>query len=135
MDKNIDLVSLFERSLRDLPEEKLEEIGIVVQMGDGICRVHGLANAVFHELIQFEGGNQGIVMQLDEDTVSIFLLHSTIPVNEREIAKRTGSVFKTPVGMHLLGRVINAMGEPIDGLGELIADDHWPIEWESPGIV
>ncbi len=135
MDKNIDLVSLFEQSLRDLPEEKLEEIGIVVQVGDGICRGHGLINAVFHELIQFEGGNQGIVMQLDEDTVSIFLLHSTIPVNEREVAKRTGSVFKTPVGMHLLGRVINAMGEPIDGLGELKADDHWPIEWEIPGIV
>lgn len=135
MEKNIDLVSLFEQSLRDLPEEKLEEIGIVVQVGDNICRVHGLSNAVYHELIDFEGGNQGIVMQLDEDTVSIFLLHSTIPVNEREVAKRTGSVFKTPVGMHLLGRVINAMGEPIDGLGELKAEDHWPIEWEIPGII
>jgi F-type H+-transporting ATPase subunit alpha len=135
MEKNIDLVSLFEQSLRDLPEEKLEEIGIVVRVGDGICRVHGLSNAVFHELIEFEGGNQGIVMQLDEDTVSVFLLHGGIPVNEREVAKRTGSVFKTPVGMHLLGRVINAMGEPLDGLGELKADDHWPIEWEIPGIV
>ncbi len=135
MEKNINLVSLFEQSLRDLPEEKLEEIGIVVQVGDNICRVHGLTNAVYHELIDFEGGNQGIVMQLDEDTVSIFLLHSTIPVNEREVAKRTGSVFKTPVGMHLLGRVINAMGEPIDGLGELKADDRWPIEWEIPGII
>src|SRR3990167_314289 len=135
MEKNIDLVSLFEQSLRDLPEEKLEEIGIVVQVGDNICRVHGLSNAVYHELIDFKGGNQGIVMQLDEDSVSIFLLHSTIPVNEREIAKRTGSVFKTPVGMNLLGRVINAMGHPIDGLGELQADDHWPIEWDIPGII
>jgi F-type H+/Na+-transporting ATPase subunit alpha len=135
MEKNVNLVSLFEQSLRDLPEEKLEEIGIVVQVGDNICRVHGLTNAVYHELIDFTGGNQGIVMQLDEDTVSIFLLHSTIPVNEREVAKRTGSVFKTPVGMHLLGRVINAMGEPIDGLGELKADDHWPIEWDIPGII
>jgi F-type H+-transporting ATPase subunit alpha len=135
MEKNVNLVSLFEQSLRDLPEEKLEEIGVVVQVGDNICRVHGLTNAVYHELIDFTGGNQGIVMQLDEDTVSIFLLHSTIPVNEREVAKRTGSVFKTPVGMHLLGRVINAMGEPIDGLGELKADDHWPIEWDIPGII
>ncbi len=132
---NIDLVSLFEQSLRDLPEEKLEEIGIVVQVGDNICRVHGLTNAVYHELIDFEGGNQGIIMQLDEDTVSIFLLHSTIRVKEREIAKRTGNVFKTPVGMHLLGRVINAMGHPIDGLGELKADDKWPIECDIPGIV
>lgn len=135
MEKHTDLVSLFEQSLRDLPEEKLEEIGIVVQVGDGICRVHGLTNAIFHELIEFEGGNRGIVMQLDEDTVSIFLLNSIIPVNELEVAKRTGSVFKTPVGMHLLGRVINALGEPIDGLGEIKADDYWPIEAIIPGIV
>lgn len=135
MEKHTDLVSLFEQSLRDLPEEKLEEIGIVVQVGDGICRVHGLTNAIFHELIEFEGGNRGIVMQLDEDTVSIFLLNSIIPVNELEVAKRTGSVFKTPVGMNLLGRVINALGEPIDGLGEIKADDHWPIETTIPGIV
>ena len=67
-ERTTDLVTLFERSLRDLPEEKLEEIGIVVQVGDGICRVHGLSNAVYHELIEFEGGNRGIVMQLDEDT-------------------------------------------------------------------
>ncbi len=133
--RNTDLVTLFERSLRDLDEEKLEEIGIVVQVGDGICRVHGLANAVYHELIEFEGGNRGIVMQLDEDNVSIFLLHSTISVDEREVAKRTGSVFKTPVGMGLLGRVINALGKPIDGLGEIKIDEYWPIEADIPGII
>lgn len=135
MEKNTDLVSLFEQSLRDLPEEKLEEIGIVVQVGDGICRVHGLTNAVYHELIDFEGGNRGIVMQLDEDTVSIFLLFSTIAVNELEVAKRTGSVFKCPVSMNLLGRVIDVMGHPIDGLGEIKADDYWPIEAPIPGII
>lgn len=130
-----DLVSLFERSLRDLPEEKLEEIGIVVQVGDGICRVHGLANAVYHELIEFEGGNSGIVMQLDEDIVAVFLLYGTIPVEEREVARRTGSVFKTPVGMKLLGRVINALGKPIDGLGDIQADEFLPIEADIPGII
>lgn len=135
MEKNIDLVSLFEQSLRGLPQEKLDEIGIVVQVGDGICRVHGLTNAVYHELIDFEGGNRGIVMQLDEDIVSIFLLYSTVAVNELEIAKRTGGVFKCPVGMNLLGRVINAMGQPIDGLGEIKADDYWPIEVVIPGII
>jgi F-type H+-transporting ATPase subunit alpha len=135
MEKSTDLISLFEQSLRDLPEEKLEEIGIVVQVGDGICRVHGLTNAIFHELIAFEGGNRGIVMQLDEDTVSIFLLFSAIPVSELEVAKRTGSVFKSPVGMNLLGRVINALGHPIDGLGEIKADDYWPIETTIPGII
>ncbi len=134
-EKSTDLVSLFEKSLKDLPEEKLEQIGIVVQVGDGICRVHGLSHAVFHEKIDFEGGNQGIVMQLDEDTVSVFLLHANIPVNELEVAKRTGAVFKTPVGMHLLGRVINAMSQPIDGLGEIKYDEEWPIEAYIPGII
>ncbi len=134
-ERTTDLVTLFERSLRDLPEEKLEEIGIVVQVGDGICRVHGLSNAVYHELIEFEGGNRGIVMQLDEDTVSIFLLYSTIQVNEREVAKRTGGVFKTPVSMGLLGRVINAMGKPIDGLGDIEVDEYLPIEADIPGII
>ena len=133
-EKSIDLVSLFEHSLQDLPEDKLDEIGIVVQVGDGICRIHGLTNAVYHELIEFEGGNSGIVMQLDEDTVSVFLLH-TMPVNELEVAKRTGSVFKSPVGMSLVGRVINADGKPIDGLGDLHPDDYWPIEAHIPGII
>ena len=134
-ERSTDLVSLFEQSLKDLPEEKLEEIGIVVQVGDGICRIHGLTNAIYHELIDFEGGNQGIVMQLDLETVSVFLLHSTISVNELEVAKRTGNVFKAPVGDALLGRVINAIGRPIDGLGDIKADDYWPIETDIPGII
>ncbi len=134
-ERSTDLVSLFEHSLNDLPEEKLEEIGIVVQVGDGICRVHGLTNAVYHELIDFEGGNRGIVMQLDEDTVSIFLLYGNILVNELEVAKRTGGVFKAPVGKHLLGRVMNAMGHPIDGLGDIKVEDHWPIETNIPGVI
>ena len=100
--KNTDLVSLFEQALSGVPEQKLEEIGIVVRVGDGICKVHGLANAVFGELIKFDGGNQGIVMQLDEDSVSVFLL-GPIPVAELEVAKRTGSDFKIPVGTILSG--------------------------------
>ncbi len=133
--KSTDLVSLFERALHDLPEEKLEEIGIVVQVGDNICKVHGLTNVIFGEQIDFEGGNRGIVFQLDEDSVSIFLLHGTIQVAELEVARRTGSVFKTPVGMKLLGRVINAIGRPIDGLGNLEIDAFRPIESIIPGII
>lgn len=133
--KGTDLVALFEKSLRDLPQEKLEEIGIVVQVGDGICKVHGLTNAVYGELIDFDGGNQGIIFNLDEDSVSIFLLYSTVPVAELEVAKRTGGVFKAPVGPGLLGRVINAIGKPIDGLGDIKATEHKPIETLIPGII
>ncbi len=133
--KSTDLVSLFERTLKDLPEEKLEEIGIVVQVGDNICKVHGLTNAVSGELIDFEGGNKGIIFDLDQDSVSIFLLYATIPVTELEVAKRTGSVFKTPVGNDMLGRVVSPLGKPLDGLGELKVDEMRPIEAIIPGII
>jgi F-type H+-transporting ATPase subunit alpha len=133
--KSTDLVSLFEQSLQGLSQTALEEIGIVIQVGDGICRVHGLTNAIFGELIEFEGGNRGIIFNLDEDSVAIFLLYSSVPVIEQEVAKRTGSVFKTPVGTELLGRVINAIGKPLDALGPLSTQDHRPVEAVIPQII
>ncbi|MDR3551352.1 MAG: F0F1 ATP synthase subunit alpha [Candidatus Babeliales bacterium] len=133
--KSTDLVALFEKTLRDVPQENLQEIGIVVQVGDGICKIHGLTNAVYGELIDFEGGNQGIIFNLGQDAVSIFLLYSTIPVVELETARRTGGVFKTAIGMGLLGRVINAVGKPLDGLGEIKAEQYKPVEARIPGII
>ncbi|KKP28130.1 MAG: ATP synthase subunit alpha [candidate division TM6 bacterium GW2011_GWF2_30_66] len=133
--KNTDLVSLFEQSLKDVPQEKLEEIGIVVKVGDNICQVHGLTNAEYNELIEFEGGNKGIIFNLDEESVDVFLLDNNISVAELEIAKRTGSVLKTPVGKNFLGRVINALGKPIDALGEIIPDSYEPIEAAVPSII
>jgi len=133
--KSTDLVSLFEKSLQDLAEEHLEEVGVVIQVGDGICRVHGLINAVYGELIDFEQGNQGIVFNLEEDSVAVFLLHTAIPVAELEVAKRTGHVFKAPVGMGLVGRVINAAGKPLDALGEINCEKYMPVEAEVPQII
>lgn len=133
--KSTDLVSLFEQALRDLPQENLHEVGIIVSVGDGVCKVHGLMNVVFGEQVDFEGGNRGIVFELNQDAVSIFLLHGMIPVMELELVRRTGSVFKSPVGVGLLGRVINAVGQPIDGLGELKVEAYHPIEAHIPGII
>lgn len=133
--KNSDLVSLFEKSLGNLTDQKLDEIGIVIQVGDGICRVHGLMNAVYGELITFEGGNKGIVFNLDEDFVAIFLLNRSIPVVEHEVAKRTGGVFKTPVGNTLLGRVINPLGQPLDALGALDPQEYRSVEAPAPGVI
>jgi F-type H+-transporting ATPase subunit alpha len=133
--KSTDLVALFEESLRNLPQEKLEEIGIVVQVGDNICKVHGLTNAVYGELIEFQGGNRGIIFNLEEDYVSIFLLYNTVPVAELEVAKRTGGVFKAPVGDALLGRVVNAAGKAIDRLGDLAVTGYRPVEAIVPGII
>ncbi|MFA6066750.1 MAG: F0F1 ATP synthase subunit alpha [Candidatus Babeliaceae bacterium] len=132
--KNTDLISLFEQSLSGIPQH-LEEIGIVIQVGDFNCKVHGLINAVYGELLDFEGGNHGIIMNLDEDYVSVFLLNANIPVVELEVVKRTGGVFKTPVGMNLLGRVINATGKPLDALGAIEAQEYRPIEATIPGII
>lgn len=133
--KTTDLVSLFEQSLRDIATHNLEQIGIVVQVGDLICRVHGLAQAVYGEMVEFEGGNRGIIFNLDEDFVSVFLLDAHTTVVELEVVRRTGSVFKAPVGEKLLGRVINAIGQPIDGLGKLEVADYRPIEVDIPGII
>lgn len=133
--KNTDLVSLFEKALEAGPSKKLEEVGSVIQVGDNICRVHGLANAVYGELVHFEGGNEGIIFNLDEESVAVFLLHATIPVVEFETVRRTGSVFKTPVGPQLLGRVVNAIGKPIDALGALDASEFRPVEAPIAGIV
>lgn len=124
--KSTDLVSLFEKALKGVHEEQFDQIGIVVKVGDNICSVHGLTQAVYGELITFDGGNSGIIFNLDEDAVAVFLLNSTIPVAELEVARRTGHVFKVPVSTALLGRVIDVLGNPIDGLGAIE-----PAEWRS----
>lgn len=133
--KSTDLVSLFEKALQGAPSKDLDEIGIVIKVGDGICYVHGLKNAVYGECIDFEGGNQGVIFDLGEDSVAIFLLHGSINVAELEVAKRTGTVFKAPVGEKLLGRVISAQGKPIDALGDLEIEKWMPVEADVPSII
>lgn len=133
--KDINLISLFEKSLQQGPQDNLNEIGIVVQVGDGICTIFGLTNAVYGEFINFEGGNHGIVLNLSEDFVSIFLLNSSIPVIEQEVVTRAGTVLKVPVGNGMIGRVVTALGAPIDALGDIIAEDYMPVEAATPSIV
>jgi F-type H+-transporting ATPase subunit alpha len=133
--KTTDLVSLFENALKNIPEDSLEEIGIVIQVGDNICKIQGLYNVLLNECVTFEGGNKGIAFQLDEDAVSVFLLHNTIPVRELEVAKRTGSLLKIPLSSGLLGRVVNALGTPIDGLGTIEASEFRSIESTIPGVI
>lgn len=132
--KPTDLVSLFENALKGLSDQKLQEIGLVIKVGDNICLVHGLKNAMYGELIEFEGGNSGIIFNLDEDSVAIFLLDNTIPVAELEVAKRTNDVFRVPVDNAMLGRVLNAVGKPIDALGAIKAKEFRPVEAVVAGI-
>jgi F-type H+-transporting ATPase subunit alpha len=133
--KSSDLVSLFERTLCALPEDTLDEIGVVVQAGDGVCKVHGLRNVVSGELVTFEGGNRGMVFQIGDDAVDVFWLNTTISVVEREVVTRSGSAYTVPVAHALLGRVVNAQGVPIDALGAIEAEEIRPIEVAIPGIM
>ena len=133
--KSTDLIALFEQSLQGISHEGLEEAGVVVQVGDGVCKVHGLSHAVFGELLAFDGGNKGIIFNLEEDIVAVFLLYASVPVAELEAVKRTGSVFKTPVGNAFLGRVINALGQPLDGLDAIKSDEMRSVEATPPGII
>ncbi|OGB84373.1 F0F1 ATP synthase subunit alpha [candidate division TM6 bacterium RIFCSPHIGHO2_12_FULL_32_22] len=133
--KNSDLVSIFEEALGGGPQKNLQEVGTVIQVGDGICRVHGLQNAIYQEVIEFEGGNKGIIFDLDENFVSIFLLYNEPAVEVQEIAKRTHKIFVAPVGDGLLGRVINATGKSIDSLGDLKVTEYDPIESVIPGVI
>lgn len=133
--KDINLISLFEKTLQQGPQHNLEEIGIVVQVGDGICTIFGLTNAVYGELIKFEGGNEGIVLNLNEDFVIVFLFKTSIAVVEQEVATRVGHVLSIPAGKQMLGRVVNALGEPIDALGDITPDAYMPVEAQIPSII
>lgn len=135
IEKETDLVSLLEKALQTEVQDQLEEVGTVIKVGDGICKIYGLTNAMFGELLEFEGGGQGTILDMDEDFVSAILLSGSATVVEQETVKRTGHLFLIPVGDGLLGRVIGATGDPLDALGPIKADDHWPTERTAPGII
>ncbi len=118
-------------------EAKLEEVGTVLQMGDGIARIFGLDNAQSGELIEFEKtGLMGIVLNLEEDNVGAVLLGESKDIREGDIVKRTGRIASIQVGEGMLGRVINTLGEPMDGKGEIKGKKYeLPIERKAPGVI
>ncbi|MBQ4592772.1 MAG: F0F1 ATP synthase subunit alpha [Clostridia bacterium] len=111
------------------------ETGTVVTVGDGIATAFGLDNCMANELVEFEDGSFGMAMNLEESTVSIVLLTDSQDIREGSPVKRTGNVVSVPVGDAMLGRIVNALGEPIDGKGPIDAAGRRPIESEAPGII
>lgn len=111
------------------------EVGTVVMVGDGIAKAYGLDNCMSNELLEFEDGAYGIAQNLEENAVSIALLSNTADIKEGDIVRRTGQVVSVPVGEAMLGRVVNALGEPIDGKGPVSCTETRPIESEAPGII
>ena len=133
--RDIELVSLLQKELQGKSHKQLDEVGIVVQVGDGICKVYGLMDAIYGELVLFDGGNKGIIFNLSDDFVSVFVLSQTISVGEGEIVTRTGEPLKIPVGFAMIGRVVNALCEPIDGLGDILSEEYRYVEQDCPGII
>ncbi len=113
----------------------MEETGKVILVGDGIARVYGLQGCMANELLEFEGGSFGMAQNLEEDTVSVAILSDKNDIREGATVSRTGKVLSVPVGEKLLGRVVNALGEPIDGKGPIEYAGTKPIEAEAPGII
>ena len=118
-------------------ENKIEvsETGVVILVGDGIAKASGLDKCMAGELVEFPDGSYGMAQNLEEDTVSLVILGSDQGIKEGDIVKRTGRVVSVPVGEGLIGRVVNALGEPIDGKGTIKSEGYRPIEMPAPGII
>ena len=114
---------------------EMKETGRVILVGDGIARVYGLNNCMANELLEFEDGSAGLAQNLEEDTVSVAMLSNENSIREGTVVRRTGKVLSVPVGEKMLGRVVNALGEPIDGKGPIEYSGFNPIEAEAPGII
>ena len=114
---------------------EMKETGRVILVGDGIARVYGLTNCMANELLEFEDGSAGLAQNLEEDTVSVAVLSDDNNIREGTVVRRTGKVLSVPVGEKMLGRVVNALGEPIDGKGPIEYSGWGPIEAEAPGII
>jgi len=114
---------------------EMSETGTVLYVGDGIARVHGVKNAMAMELLEFPGGLMGMVLNLEEDNVGVALLGECNEIKEGDPVKRTGKIFSVPVGDAVIGRVIDPLGQPIDGLGPIASKESRPVELKAPGIV
>ena len=116
---------------------KLEttEVGTVLQVGDGIARVHGLEKAMASELLEFPNGVYGMVLNLEEDNIGVILLGDDVNIKEGDIVKSTGKVVEVPVGDVFIGRVVNPLGQAIDGKRQVISDKYRPMERIAPGVI
>ena len=130
-------ISKIIRSQIENYENKIEasETGVVILVGDGIAKASGLDNCMAGELVEFPDGSYGMAQNLEENTVSIVILGSDQGIKEGDTVKRTGKVVSVPVGPGLIGRVVNALGEPIDGKGNISAEGYKAIESPAPGII
>ena len=116
-------------------DAQVSEIGQVLSVGDGIARVHGLDNVQAGEMVEFANGVQGMALNLEADNVGIVIFGSDAEIKEGDVVKRTGTIVDVPVGKGLLGRVVDGLGNPIDGKGPIVAEKRMRVEVKAPGII
>ncbi len=131
-----EITSVIREEIAAFGEELISAgVGRVTQVGDGIARVYGLSDAMMGELVEFPGGVMGMVHNLEEDNVGCILLGADEAIREGDIVRTTGRIIQAPVGEALLGRVVNALGQPLDGKGPIATDQFRSIETRAPGVV
>ena len=131
-----DISKIIKEQIRNYSKKaEQDEIGYVISVGDGIAKVHGIDKCRSNELLEFKNGTYGMALNLEENLVSAVLLGNDVGISEGSIVKRTGRVVSVPVGESLVGRVVNALGEPIDGKGPIEAAEYRPIERRAYGII
>ena len=132
-----EISAILKKQLKDFDStSSLNEIGSVLTVGDGIARAYGLSNAQYGELVEFSNGTQGIVLNLEEDNVGIVLLGSSTDIKEGDTVKRTSRIASVKVGEGIVGRVVDTLGNPIDGKGELKGELYeMPLERKAPGVI
>ncbi|MBQ9973110.1 MAG: F0F1 ATP synthase subunit alpha, partial [Firmicutes bacterium] len=114
---------------------EISDFGTVIQVGDGIARIYGLENCMAGELLEFPGEVYGMAMNLEEDNVGAVIMGPDTGIKEGDVVKPTGRVIEVPVGDDLVGRVVNPLGQPLDGKGPIRADGTRPVESEAPGVL
>ncbi|MCH8188490.1 MAG: F0F1 ATP synthase subunit alpha, partial [Proteobacteria bacterium] len=116
-------------------EAEVSEVGQVLSVGDGIARVHGLDNVQAGEMVEFPGGIRGMALNLESDNVGVVIFGDDRTIKERDVVKRTGTIVDVPVGKGLLGRVVDSLGNPIDGKGPIEGTERRRVEVKAPGII
>jgi F-type H+-transporting ATPase subunit alpha len=131
-----EITDILKREIKDYDREiDVAETGTVLSIGDGIARVYGLDSAMAGELVEFPGGTNGMVLNLEEDNVGIAIMGEASHVREGDLVRRTGRIIEVPVGEALIGRVVDALGNPIDGKGDIQTSESQRVELKAPGIV
>jgi F-type H+-transporting ATPase subunit alpha len=131
-----EITAVLKSQIRDYEAEvDLQEVGTVVMVGDGIARIHGLDNAVSSEMLDLPHGVTGLALNLEEDSIGAVLFGEVNLIKEGDMVKRTGRVMQVPVGEALIGRVVNPLGMPLDGKGDIRSSEYRPVEFKAPGVI